>query len=191
MGFILRNFAAPLAFIVTFKLFGPKPAIALAIAITIAQVLAHRIHGLRLSPFFYAATGLTVVFGGVDLVIDSPRYFRLEPFAHNFVVGAAFLASLLAGRPILGWFVESLPKRFQPSEEELQGDYLRKLTAVWAVYLLVKAFAFLWLAFRVDLAELILVRSTLGGGSLWLLVLGELAYRKRFRGHGQGPVHGR
>jgi intracellular septation protein A len=181
MGFFLRNFAAPFAFFIAFKLAGPKPAIALAIGITLLQILAHRIHGMRLSPFFYAATGLTLVFGALDLIVDSPRYFRLEPFVHNLLVGSVFLGSVLVDRPILGWFAESLPRRFRPSDAELEGGYLHRLTLVWAFYLLSKAFFFLWLALRVDLGELVVLRTVIGGGSLWLLLLGELFYRKRIR----------
>jgi intracellular septation protein A len=181
LEFTLINFATPIAFYVTFRIAGPKPAIALAIATTGIQALVHKIRGLKMGPFFLLASGFTVFFGSIDLVVASPRFFRLEPAVHNFVVGVVFLYSAFTHRPLVAWFAEAVPERFRPSIAELGPGYLRGVTVYWAAYLLAKAGVYLYLAFKVDLGTLIVLRSVIGGSSLGAMVLAEIAYRKWVR----------
>lgn len=179
--FTLFNFATPIAFYFTFKFAGAKPAIGLAIFTTATQALAHKISKREMTPFFLLASGFTVLFGSIDLFIASPRFYRLEPAVHNFVIGLIFLYSVFTRRPIVVWFAESVPARFRPSVEELGIGYLRGVTLAWAVYLLAKGGVYLYLAFAVDLGTLILLRSVIGGASLVAMVGGEVVYRKWFR----------
>jgi intracellular septation protein A len=178
VGFGLLNFGAPLAFFVVFELVGAKPAIGLAVAVTVIQALMHWILSLPISPFYVVASGFTVGFGTIDLFIESPRFFRLEPFAQNFLIGAVFLISLKTRISILGWLASGLPAAFRPKIGPEMSGYLRRLTLIWGIYLLAKAFVFLYLAFQVDLGHLILFRSLIGGGSLGLMIGGEIIYRK-------------
>ena len=177
-NFFVLNFATPVVFFWAFRAHGAKPAIAFAIGVTLLQVLAHWVRRIRFSPFFIIASGFTVLFGTMDLVVASPRFFRFEPFVHNLVVGAAFAVSLILRKPILAWFARELPEEVRPVAGAESERYLRRLTAVWSVYLLVKAFFFLYLALVVDLGTLIVLRSVIGGGTLWLLAAGEIVHRK-------------
>jgi intracellular septation protein A len=180
IGFILLNFGAPIAFFIVFQWAGAKPAIALAVFATLLQALAHWILSLPISPFYVVASGFTVAFGTIDLLIASPRFFRLEPFAQNFLIGMVFLISLKTRISVLGWLASGLPVAFRPKIEPEMAGYLRKLTAVWGLYLLAKAFVFLYLAYHVNLGNLILLRSVIGGGSLGIMIGGEIIYRKYF-----------
>lgn len=166
-----------------FETAGAKPAIGLAVAATILQALAHWVFSLPISPFYIVASGFTVAFGTIDLLIDSPRFFRLEPFAQNLLIGAVFLISLKTRISVLGWLVNGLPAAFRPKIGPEMAGYLRRLTFLWGLYLLAKAFIFLYLAYHVDLGKLILLRSLIGGGSLALMIGGEIIYRKYFLKH--------
>jgi intracellular septation protein A len=179
--FILINFATPIAFYITFHLAGAKPAISLAIATTCIQVVIHKISKREMSPFFLLASGFTVLFGGTDLIVDSPRFYRLEPAVNSFVVGAIFLGSAFTRRPIVAWLAASVPERFRPSLQDLGIGYLRGVTLAWAVYQFAKGALYLYLAFTVDLGSLIVLRSVIGGTSIAAMILGEIAYRRFFR----------
>lgn len=193
-SFILLNFGAPIAFFGVFQLAGAKPAIGLAVAATLIQALAHWVFSLPISPFYIVASGFTVAFGVIDLLIDSPRFFRLEPFAQNFLIGLIFLISLKTRISVLGWLVNGLPAAFRPKLRPEMTDYMRRLTLLWGLYLLAKAFIFLYLAYHVNLGHLILLRSLIGGGSLGLMIGGEIIYRKfflhrRWNRHPDAPQH--
>jgi uncharacterized membrane protein len=179
--YVLLNLAGPLGFYLTFHWIGPKAAIGLAISITLIQVIVHWIYSLRFSPIFIVAAGFTVLFGSIDLFLESPQFFRLEPFAQNLVVGTVFLLSLLGRVPVVVWFASGLPEPVRPDLSVIGNDYLRKLTFLWGIYFCVKAGIFFYLAYQVDLGSLVVLRSLIGGGSLVLMFVGEIIYRKWIR----------
>lgn len=184
VSFFLLNLATPVVFFWTFRLAGAKPAIAFAIGVSALQTAFHLWLKARMSPFFMVASGFTVGFGLLDLVVTAPQFFRLQPFAQNLLVGLVFLFSALTRYPIVTWFAAALPPFVRPEMDEETSNYLRNVTWAWATYLLVKALIFLYLAFRVDLGSLILLRSVIGGGSLALMIVGEIIFRKYFRRNG-------
>jgi intracellular septation protein A len=185
----LLNFAAPIAFFVVFEWIGAKPAIGLAVLVTVIQALIHWILSVPISPFYIVASGFTVCFGTIDLLIESPKFFRLEPFAQNCLIGFIFLISLKTRISVLGWLVNGLPLAFRPKIGPEMMGYLRKLTMVWGIYLLAKAAVFLYLAYHVNLGHLILLRSLIGGGSLVVMIGGEIIYRKYFLKHPRDSGH--
>lgn len=178
LSFTLLNFGAPIAFFIVFQVAGAKPAIGLAVGATLIQALAHWVFSLPISPFYVVASGFTVAFGMIDLLIDSPRFFRLEPFAQNMLIGLVFLISIKTKISVLGWLVNGLPAAFRPKIEPEMSGYLRNLTLIWGLYLIAKGLVFLYLAYHVNLGHLILLRSVIGGGSLALMIGGEIIYRK-------------
>jgi uncharacterized membrane protein len=131
--------------------------------------------------FFTLATVFTVVFGGMDLLVDTPKYFRLEPFAQNFCIGVIFLATLETRHNMIERLVEAIPEAYRPDMNREGEGYMKNLTRVWAAYFLIKAFAFLYVALRVNLATLYALRISLGSLSALILLLGEIIYRHRFR----------
>jgi intracellular septation protein A len=179
--YILINFATPIVFYFAFREWGAKAAIGFAIGVTCIQIFFHWFYSIRFSPFFLVASGFTVCFGSIDLVLDNPRFFRLEPFAQNFLIASAFLFTYFAKIPVIHYFVKALPPKFAPQITTSTATYLRKLTLVWVIYLYLKSLLFLYLAFEVDLGSLIVLRSLIGGGTLALMFVGELIYRKCFR----------
>lgn len=181
LAFCLKNFATPIVFYVVFEEVGVKAAIAFAVGVAALQTLAHLIFRWRFSAFFILATVFTIFFGGMDLLITTPRFFRLEPFAQNFCVGLLFLVTLGTHRSMIWRLAMSLPHEFRPDLHKESEGYLTRLTLVWAAYFIIKAFCFLYLAFRVNLGELYVLRVILGTGSAVALFFGEILYRKRFR----------
>lgn len=178
MDFIAKNFLVPIVFFLLFQAVGAKPAIAAAVLITLLQVIQGRRKGEIISPFFAVASFFTVGFGSIDLFLASPRFFRLEPFFQNALMGVLFGGSLIARRPLIGWFAESLPARYKPDFGSEGAHYLKGVTWVWMSYFFAKALLFLWLAFQVDLGRLVILRSLIGGSTLLLMVVGEIAVRR-------------
>jgi intracellular septation protein A len=175
------NLGTPIAFYGAFYEWGAKAAIGFAVVITLFQLLVHRFYQIRLSPIFIVASGFTTLFGVIDLTLQSPRFFRLEPFAQNFLIGTALFVSLTARIPVAAWFISGLPTRIRPNLTHESQSYLKKLTLIWGIYLYIKAIIFLYLAFQVNLADLVVLRTLIGGGTLFLMFLVEFVYRKWFR----------
>ena len=172
------NFATPLVFYIAYYLYGSKAAIGFAVLSIFVQSFFNGIYRLKISPFFLVASVFTVGFGSIDLMIQNPTFYRFEPFAQNFLIASLFLFTFWARFPLFNYLAESLPKKIRPNLSNRVPAYFRKLTLIWAVYLYFKAAVFFYLAFRVDLGKLILLRSLIGGGTLLIMVLGEFFYRK-------------
>jgi uncharacterized membrane protein len=194
--FVVRSFIPPLAFFALFEWKGPKPAIAVTVVATLAQVIVHRVRGEKISPFFITSATFTIVFGSMDLFVHEPKYYRLAPFAENFVMGAMFGVTVAMGRPIALWFARALPEQIRPELSPKPGErgggleaYLKKVTYAWIAYFFAKAFFFLYLAFVVDLGKLILLRSVIGGSTIALMFAGEVLYRKKIRPRLSGGVN--
>jgi intracellular septation protein A len=185
LEFVVKNFVPPIAFFIVFKGWGSKPAIAVAIAMTVLQLGFQFVKNYKLSPFFLTAATFTLVFGGMDLVVSEPRYYRLAPFAENFIMASAFLGTVLLGKPLALWFAQALPPQMRPDLSLHAGTemerYLHRVTLVWIAYFFAKSFLFLYLAFVVDLGRLIVLRAIIGNASLVLMFGGEIFYRKKLR----------
>jgi len=86
---------------------------------------------------------------------------------------------MVARHPLALWFAEALPERVRPELGSPESRaYLRRVTGAWVVYFYVKGLLYLWAAKKMDLAELVAFRSAVGGGSLALMFVGEVLYRK-------------
>jgi uncharacterized membrane protein len=186
--FVGKNFATPIAFFVVFESAGPRPAIAVAVAIALGQLALHLVLRHRISPFFLTASAFTVLFGSMDFLVAEPQFFKLEPFAENVAIGILFAVTVALGKPIALWFAQALPAFIRPELGPDAEEYLRKVTLGWIAYFILKALLFLWLAYQVDLGQLILLRSAIGGATLVLMLGGEVFYRKRIRGRRQAAL---
>lgn len=180
LDYILLNFAVPIGFYVTFHLHGSKAAIGFAVAITFIQVIYHLVSRRPFSPFFVIGAVFTAGFGGIDLLIENPHFYRLEPFFQNLIMAVLFIWTMYTEKPLLIRFADALPKALQPEIHKIPTDYLRRLSWLWIVYLFFKSIVFLYLAFAVDLGKLIVLRPIVGGGTLLVMVAGEMIYRQWF-----------
>ena len=171
LAYFFLNLATPFTFYWTFHQWGPKAAIGFAVAVSILQALTHVIFRVRPSPLFIIASGFTCLFGGIDLWIKTPQFYRFEPFAQNLAVATFVLLATWARLPIAYEFIKALPRPLQPQLQASDAPPLKRLTWTWIVYLYLKAAFYLYLALRVDLADLILLRTLLGGGSMILMLL--------------------
>ena len=177
----LLNFTVPVLFFVVFQVAGTKPAITFAIGAALLQTLVLKFSQVRLSPFFIMAMGFTIFFGTIDLFLEKPRFFRLEPCVHNAVIATAFLVAVLLEFPLMERFSVALPAWIRPKPGEVDPDYLNKVSWAWIVYFFLKSGFYLYLGLTVDLGRLILLRSIVGTATLGMMFVGEWLIRRRRR----------
>ena len=176
----LINFLVPALFFVVFRLGGTKPAIGFAIGTALIQTLVMKLRRIPISPFFILGAVFTIAFGTIDLFLKTPRFFRLEPAVQSFVMGLVFHGALLMKVPLLERFALALPPLVRPNIENLPASYLRNVTWVWIGYFYVKAAAYLYLAFHVNLGHLIVLRALLGTASVILMIGAEWLIRRHY-----------
>ncbi|HEX8388290.1 MAG TPA: inner membrane-spanning protein YciB [Sphingomonas sp.] len=86
----------------------------------------------RISPMLWLSGGLVVVFGGLTLYFNDPRFIQMKPTIVYAAFAAVLAFGLLTGRPLL----EGLLGSAYPG---LSADGWRKLTRNWAVFFVAMA----------------------------------------------------
>ena len=125
------------------------------------------------------ATGFTILFGGIDLFLRQPRFFRLEPFVHNLVIATVFLVTVCLKIPLMQRFAAALPDFLRPNPADLSASYMNKVSWAWILYLYLKSVFYLYLGLHTDLGSLILLRTVVGTGTLMMMFGGEWWIRTR------------
>ncbi|SFR06120.1 septation protein IspZ [Poseidonocella sedimentorum] len=163
--------AGPLILFLAVERFaGVRLAIAAAIFAVVLGFLYRRWMGIANTRLGLLAAGLTVVFGAIDLLSDTPFMLQYEGVISNFVVGIVFFWSTRGKTPL----IEELAVRHGGISTEDRPDLHRffdYLSLTWAVYFLVKAALYFWISLRMPLEDALQWRAIWGTLSLAAMAL--------------------
>jgi intracellular septation protein len=98
---------------------------------TVASIVASRLLIGRISPMPVVTAILVLVFGGLTLWLQDPRFIKLKPTLVYLLFAAALLIGLALKRPVLQLLFE---QAFRLTEEGW-----RRLTLRWALFFLAMA----------------------------------------------------
>lgn len=171
LKFLFLNFGPLIVFYSINKFFDFKIAVICSIVFVGFEFLYLKISKKTISSFFIFTSLLVVVFGLLDIFLAQAFFFKLEAGILNLISAAYFALSLFRPKSIIE---EVARQKGQASaEHKLQEDqtfFFKVLTALWTVYFLVKAIAFMWVNFTTDIQEGLIYRMTLGPLSFWVLI---------------------
>jgi uncharacterized membrane protein len=166
--FLFENFGPTLVFYGVNHFQGLKQAIGITALFTLADMLWKALRGVRVNSLFKFSAATTLIFGAVDLYSSQPFLLKYESAATTAITGLFFAASFLSERTV----IEDLVLQKNPTLLTRPGllPFLRAITAVWTTYFILKAAIYAWVAQRYTLEEALLIRSTYGTASLYLLI---------------------
>jgi intracellular septation protein A len=173
LGWVLETFGPLLAFWIALRLGGLVAAIVVGIATGAALVLRTVVRERRVSPFTAFVAASVAVFGVLDLRYRSGFFVKLEPALGNAATGLFFLGSVLWRRPVILEFAERTAGRALTRARR----YLTAWTAVWGAYFLLRAGAYVWMAYHLSLERALWLRAVAGNLSMAALALSEFAVR--------------
>ena len=101
LRFALAEFGPLIVFWVLAATLGVKPAIFGSIVVIAADALWRWRNGLAYTRLYLLTSGLTLVFGLVDLASTSPFMLKYEAVVTNIATGLAFVAGALGEKPII------------------------------------------------------------------------------------------
>ena len=143
-----------------------------ALILSIAWVFGECAYKLaRRQPFtflFVYTSGVTILFGAVDLYLDRNALMLYEPVTTNFLVGALLLSGLFLGRMLMQEIAEKQKRPLPPFHPD-RVFYFRFITVVWVLYFWAKAAAYFWIARHQNMEQLLLVRLLAGTASMVVL----------------------
>jgi intracellular septation protein A len=167
--FALAEFGPLIVFWTLAATLGVKPAILGSILFIVADAAWRRLKRLAFTRLYLLISGLTLVFGLVDLASTSPFMLKYEAVITNAATGLAFVAGAMGEKPIIQEVAEQRGETFVATEE-VRG-FFRLFTLVWAGYFFLKAAVYFWLAWTLPMLEAMALRSVGGGVSLGLMIV--------------------
>jgi intracellular septation protein A len=175
--FILAEFGPLLVFWTLAATLGVKPAILGSILFIVADAAWRWRKGLKFTRLYLLVSGLTLVFGLIDLASTSPFMLKYEAVITNAVTGLAFVAGALGEKPIIQEVAEQRGETLVATQEV--RAFFRLFTLVWAAYFFLKAAFYLWMAWTFPMLEAMALRSVAGSISLGLMIAVSVTQGRR------------
>lgn len=128
----------------------------------------------------------------------SARFLQLRENLVTALIGLVFLGSVVIRRPVIYYLARAGIARSSPAEaaefEALRNQpYFRRamtvMTLTWGVGLLLSTAAACVLVFSVSIHDYLIVQPVVGYGTMGLLVLWTLAYRRALQRRADPPVY--
>ena len=98
----------------------------------------------------------------------SQVFFNYEAAFSNVITGIYFLISLQSSKSAIQEFVEN--KNGTPITDQSSIFRLRIITWVWVIYFFIKAAIYFYLSSRYTIEQALLIRSTAGTASFYILL---------------------
>jgi intracellular septation protein A len=148
---------------------GVKPAILGSILFIVADAAWRWRKRLKFTRLYLMVSGLTLVFGLMDLASTSPFMLKYEAVITNAVTGFAFVAGALGEKPTIQEVAEQRGESFVATQEV--RAFFRLFTLAWAAYFFLKAAFYFWAVWTLPMLEAMALRSIAGSVSLGLIIV--------------------
>lgn len=167
---ILGDFAGMIFFFLLLHFAGLKAAIIGALAAIAIGAWWRWRSGKGFDRLWLVLSGLTLVFGLVDLTVETPFLIRFEAVITNVVIGAAFTVGAFGAKPMVQEFAEKgQGAPFPPDRRDLKA-FFRAFTLVWAGYFYLKALVYVLLALALPFEDMLLWRALFGNATMVLMM---------------------
>src|SRR5208337_5549981 len=176
--FVLAEFGPLIVFWGLALTLGVKSAILGSILFILADASWRRRKGLAFTRLYLLTSGLTLVFGAIDLAATLPFMLKYEAAVTNVATGAAFVAGALGEKPIIQEVAEQRGEAFVATREI--RAFFRLFTLAWAAYFFLKAAFYVWMVWTLPMLEAMALRSVVGSISLGLMIAVSATQGRRF-----------
>jgi len=167
--FVVLEIGPLAAFWILSATLGVRAAILGSIVVIAIDALWRWARGLAFTRLYLLTSGLTLVFGGIDLASPRPFLLAYEGAVTNCATGLAFVVGALGAKPMLQEVAEQRQATAFPDTPEVRR-FFQLFTLFWAVYFFVKAVFYAWTALTFPLTEAMALRSVVGGASLAAMI---------------------
>lgn len=167
--FVVFEFGPLAVFLILSAAFGVKVAILGSILFIVVDATWRATHRLSFTRLYLLTSGLTLVFGTIDLISATPFMLKYEAVVTNVATGVAFVVGALGEKPLIQEAAEKRQGHPFPGGAEVRR-FFQLFTLLWAGYFFIKAAFYCWTALTFPLAEAMALRSTIGGVSLAAMV---------------------
>lgn len=170
LKYVVTEFGPLLGFWVLNYTVSTKAAVAGTVLIILIDGLWRISRKLPITKLYIVTSGLTLVFGSIDLFSESPFMLAYEAVVTNLLTGGFFVVGALGKRPL----VQELAEQRAGETFADRPDYtlfFRAFTLFWAAYFLLKSVVYFWMAWNLPLVQAMAIRTVAGTASMGVMVL--------------------
>jgi intracellular septation protein A len=168
LRFIVTQFGTMVVFYALLYGFGLKLAIAGSVGFVVVDGVRRHIQGVGFPKLFVLTSVLTFVFGGIDLMAQTPFMIQYEAVVTSLVVAVSFAYGAQGAKPMLQEIAEQRTKEVFPDRADIRA-FFKLLTLFWAGYFLVRAVVYLWIGATLPIELAMEIRPILGTASLLVM----------------------
>jgi intracellular septation protein A len=169
LRFVLAEFGTLAVFYLLLYTVGLKAAIAGTIVFALVDGVHRLVYRRGFPKLYILTTILTFVFGGIDLMSETPFMIKYEAVITSLAVAGIFAYGARGNRPMLIELAEQRTGQRFPDRADIRA-FFKLLTWVWAGYFLVRAIAYLWIGEALPIAQVMEIRPFIGTGSLLVMI---------------------
>ncbi len=176
--FVVLEFGPLAAFWILSLTLGVKAAIVSSIVVIAADAIWRRLRRVAFTRLYLLTSGLTLVFGAVDLMSAEPFMLKYEAAITNVATGIAFAVGAFGAKPLIQEVAEQREGKPFPGAADVRR-FFQIFTLFWAAYFFAKALLYGWLAWTLPMAQAMALRSILGGVGLGLMIAVSVTQGRR------------
>jgi uncharacterized membrane protein len=179
LRFIVAQFGTMAVFYLLLYGFGLKVAIGGSIVFVVADAIRRHHQGVGFPQLYILTSVLTFVFGGIDLMSQTPFMIKYEAVITSLIVAASFGYSALGAKPMLQELAEQRTREIFPDRADIRV-FFRALTLVWAGYFALRAAVYFWIGEAFPIEQTMAIRPLIGMPSLLVMMAISFQGRRLF-----------
>ena len=168
--FLASELGPLIAFWALMATIGVKAAIAGSLVVIIADAIWRHMRGAPFTRLYLLSSGLTLIFGLVDLMSAQPFMLKYESVVTNIATGVFFAVGAYGEKPLIQEAAEQRQGEPFPDSAEIRR-FFELFTLFWAAYFFLKATLYLWAAWTMPLTQAMALRTLVGTASAGLMIL--------------------
>ncbi len=170
----VRGIAAQLATVILFWtllwLFGLKVAIAASIVFVVIDSTRRLITRAGFPALYLLTSGLTLVFGAIDLYSKTPFMIKYEAVITNLVIAVTFALGTRGEKSMIQKVAEQQVKEGFPDRADIRA-FFKLMTWAWALYFVLRATLYFWMGQVMPIERVLQIRPIIGFASLAVMMV--------------------
>jgi intracellular septation protein A len=178
LKFVAAEFGPLLVFWLLALTVGLKTAIVGSLAVMIGDGLWRWRRGVAFTRLYKLTSGLTLIFGAIDLFSAQPFMLKYESVISNLAISGMFVVGAFGAKPMLQEFAEKRQGEAFPDSASVRR-FFQIFTLFWGGYFFCRAALYFWLAWTLPMTLAMAWRTGLGGASLGVMIVVSVTQGRR------------
>jgi intracellular septation protein A len=179
LQFVLNELGTMVMFYLLLYTLGLKAAIAGSLVYLILDGIRRHVRKIGYPQLYILTSVLTFLFGGIDLMAETPFMIKYEAVVTSLVVAASFGASALTAKPMMLEMAQRQVGETFPDRADIRV-FFKLMTFAWAVYFVLRAAAYFWVGAVLPIEQAMEVRPFIGTPSLLVMIAISFQGRRLF-----------